>query len=121
MLYIPNIYILDMLTILKMISKIILNTKKQGDKMEKIKQVFKWEGISFDYFNQQIEGLVLEISKPQEYQHIGYIEEKIENIKNSFNSTIDNFKGRITATESPAIKEELQKDFLKLVEDTQNL
>ena len=76
--------------------------------IELIKEVFKFEEMNFDYINDQLRGLVLELHNKD--QHLGYINEKIENLKRQFDSVIDNFQNRIKV-------KQLQQEFLKQIEN----
>ena len=83
---------------------------KGNPKFTRIDMMFKWEDMNPDYMESQMTGLIMEISKPKQYQDLGYIREKIRNIKSQFNWTFDNFAKRI---EEPT----LQKEFLKKMEE----
>jgi hypothetical protein len=84
--------------------------KSQRPSLSKIDLMFKWEQMNPEYMEEQMQGLIMEISRPKEHQDLGYIKEKLRNIKNHFNYTFDNFAKRIEVSE-------LQKEFLKEVEE----
>ena len=81
--------------------------------MEKIKAVFKFEEVNFDYFNQQINGVLCEIE--QKHQDEGYIAEKINNCKRFFAEVLDNFHRRMTTTSGLPTRERLQSEFKAIV------
>lgn len=90
-------------------------SEKSNPKFTRIDMMFKFEDMNPEYLEYQMEGLMGEIQKPRESQDLGYIREKIRNIKSQFNTTFDNFSKRIE-------HEDLQKEFIKkLKENKKNL
>jgi len=88
---------------------------KENPKFTRLDMMYKWEDINQDYTEYQMAGLIQEIQN--EYQDEGYIDEKLRNIKNNFNTTFDNFARRIK-------NKELRKEFiarLKKEEKNNNL
>jgi len=83
--------------------------KPEERKFGNMDLMFKWEDMNPDYMDSQMQGIILEIQKPKEYQHDEYIDEKIRNIKSQFNYTFDNFERRINNKQFPELKDEFLK------------
>ena len=77
--------------------------------MSKTKALFNTEDVNFGFIEEEIEGIFLELSKPEEHIHQGYIDEKCENIIRFFTGTVKNFQRRSQYSE-------VRKKFLLLVE-----
>ena len=68
--------------------------------MKNLQKIFKFEQMSLDYIDEQMESLIRELTeKPREYQDENYIQEKINNARNQFNQVLDNFARRIKIKE----------------------
>jgi hypothetical protein len=76
--------------------------------MKRIEKVFKYEDMSFDFIEEQLKGLIMELKK--DIKHQEYIDEKCDNIIRHFKGTMENFKDRMN-------NEYCQKEFLKVVEN----
>lgn len=77
---------------------------KGNPKFTRLDMMFKWEEMNPEYMESQMEGIIIELQRP--YKDMGYLREKVRNIKSQLNTTIDNFAKRI---ENP----ELQKEFIE--------
>jgi hypothetical protein len=62
--------------------------------MNNLRKIFKYEDMRLDFIEDEAEGVVRELSRPDYIDH-GYVAEKVRNIKNHISGVLDNFESRM--------------------------